>query len=181
MLIRRDRSLPVTLLIGVDLRAPAWSPDGTELAFYGREEPGALYQIGRISFGTAPVDPTDLPTAEQVTWSGDENQNEMNPAWSPDGTRLAFVQDAGVPGNGDNDIWTAALDLTTQHQLTGDSDGGTGVEDAKPGWSRDGSQIVFHRAVEGGGTHLWLMSADGSGEVDLMEARAGTNEDPSWR
>lgn len=52
------------------------------------------------------------------------------PAWSPDGSHLAFVRGA--------DLWTAALDGSQQRLLVRNG--------RAPAWSRDGDQIAFMRA-----------------------------------
>jgi Tol biopolymer transport system component len=45
------------------------------------------------------------------------------------------------------------------------------IQETSPGWSPDGSQIVFSRGCDytagGGGTSIWVMDADGSNQVQL--------------
>ena len=54
------------------------------------------------------------------------------------------------------------------------------MQDGNPGWSPDGSQVVFYRARRNG-FHLWVMGKDGRGQDDLMRGRPGQSMDPSWR
>ena len=72
---------PVTTLLTdplVDYDAPAWSPDGSTIAFVARGADG-LGRLGMLDVATGEardvtMDPIDV----------------SNPAWSPDGTQLAF-------------------------------------------------------------------------------------------
>jgi TolB protein len=78
------------------------------------------------------------------------------PAWSPDGTRIAFV--LSTPEHlgayaGDGDVYVVDADGTGLTKLT------DGLRDAHPAWSPDGTRIVF---VRDQGNSLVVMNADGS-------------------
>ena len=181
MVIRRGETDPVAVASGLSLRTPAWSADGTQLAFIGKPDGRSDYDIGEITFGSAPVDRAAIASAPpEVRWVGVPGFNELNPAWSTDG-RLAYVRDTGTSGNKDNDIFVASPDLVLPKQRTGvERDDGTGVQDGNPVWSSDGARIAFYRATDGG-FHIWVMNRNGSNQRDLMEGRRGRNLDPSWR
>lgn len=83
------------------------------------------------------------------------------PAWSPDGTKIAFV--LGPPEHlgayaGDGDIYLMNADGTRLIRLT------EGLRAAGPAWSPDGTQIVF---TQDQGTSLVVMNADGTGAREL--------------
>jgi Tol biopolymer transport system component len=152
---------------GKSVRAPAWSPDGTTLAYMADNGSGQ-FDIFTLKEGEEPVPLLDGPLSE------------LNPNWSPDGKTIIFVRDKGEPKSFDNDIFK--VDVATR-EVTGpltDND----VQDGNPVWSPDGSQIAFYRALEASATtgfHIWIMNADGSGQEDLMPDRPGRNLDPMWR
>jgi len=82
-----------------------------------------------------------------------------DPAWSPDGTRLAFVRG--------KHIFVASADGSNATQIT---DGP--AADQTPSWSPDGKDIVFcsaHGEDELVQANLFVVHADGTGMVQLTE------------
>ena len=89
--------------------------------------------------------------------------NDINPAWSPDGTKIAFA----TPDSENRYIGIAVVnaDGSDPHLLFSDAT----FLDYFPAWSPDGSQIVF---TAGGGDAIDIMNANGSGRHRLV-TRAG--------
>jgi dipeptidyl aminopeptidase/acylaminoacyl peptidase len=101
------------------------------------------------------------------------NGEELYPAWSPDGARVAFQQDPGLHP----EIWTANADGTNLLQLTGNSD-----DDRHPAWSPDGTKIVFASDRAAGTTlsDLYVMNADGTGQVAITNSPSVDETHPAW-
>jgi Tol biopolymer transport system component len=169
---------------------PAWSPDGTKLAFRSQIH-GPYGDVGRIFIANR--DGTGLRQLTPDASPGHANPYDATPSWSPDGTRILFSRSGdlslinadgtslvstGVIGdspswspdgthityqsiNGGNDgIFT--MDMTfVPHQLTTPAQA-----DQMPRWSPDGTQLVFSR-VESSVSHLYKIRADGTGLVNL--------------
>jgi WD40-like Beta Propeller Repeat len=115
----------------------------------------------RIAFsnsGTITIMRVDGLAAQAIT-------HGFAPAWSHDGTRLAYECDL--------DICTINADGTGFAQLTMD-----GASNHHPTWSPDGSKIAF-AATHGGVPDLWVMAANGSGAVQLTHS-VGFQGSPSW-
>jgi len=129
------------------------SPDGQTLAFTLL---GDIYTMP-ITGGT----PRRI--AEGLAW-------DVQPRFSPDGTRIAFTSDRG---GGDN-IWVMNLDGSDKRQVT--------KEDFRllnqPTWSPDGRFIAakkhFTTQRSAGTGEIWLYHVSGGGGVQVVE-RANEN------
>ena len=146
---------------------PAWSPDGTRIAFCfsaGGDDWGSIYTIN--------VDGTNLT---RLTWGDDASGD---PAWSPDGTRIAFVQEISVdPGDTPIEtycaIWVMNADGSHIVHLT---DPGLFLSD--PAWSPDGTQIAFACEQPDHSYKICIMNADGSNRRQLPLPK---EPHPCWR
>ena len=87
---------------------------------------------------------------------------EIDPAWSPDGRRIAFARRV----RGGFDLFSARLDGSDERQLTQTPH----VDELSPAWSPDGTRIAFSRYESGlarGSGDLWTMAAAGGRERRL--------------
>lgn len=114
---------------------PAWSPDGSRIAFAGYSQPG-VFVLNLRDWSLA-----------QVSSSGDA------PSWSPDGTRLAFAS---------GELYMIGADGSSLMQLTNNA-GFIG----QPAWSPDGGTIAFDCEVESGNRDICAINLDGTGFVRL--------------
>ena len=111
---------------------------------------------------TANPDGTD-PRAITANGWGDRM-----PAFSPDGTRIAFVSLENGAANPEIYVMDAAGGGRTR--LT-TSDG----NDLDPAWSPDGSKLAFMSNRELGNPDIWVMDADGGGRTRLTTPTATTS------
>ena len=132
-----DFTRPATVLSpgGVAEREPVWSPDGTRLAYFSQRDDAA----GDVFVAT--LANRRLEDVRNLTprSSGEPLISpDVTPAWSPDGTRLAFTSYRG----GSAALWVMNADGSQLRQLTPTS-GAHG--DYFPSWSPDGQRIAFQR------------------------------------
>lgn len=121
--------------------APAASPDGrwvvvpvTEAAYDEKDEVADLWLVP--GDGSAP--PRRFTAARGA---------ESSPAWSPDGTRIAFT--AKRDGDDAPQVYVIDRDGGEARRLTRVTGGGR-----SPVWSPDGRWIAFQAAISRGATHL---------------------------
>jgi len=102
--------------------------------------------------------------AEQIT-SGDFD--DRSPAWSPDGTRIAFVserdKDADRTNNADIFVIDAKVGATATKLTTFD-----GPDEGKPAWSPDGKTIAY---LQGDEPRYWQYNLD---RLAVIPATGGT-------
>jgi Tol biopolymer transport system component len=181
--------------------SPAWSPDGTKLAFRS-EVPTLDGNVGRIF-----VINRDGTGLRQLSPEPTDYGYDDGPAWSPDGTRVLYshtgvltvinadgtgltslgISGAGYPAWSPDGSRIAFEGVANQQQVvfTANADGSnmrqlaTPVQaDLQPGWSPDGAQIVFQR-VEANVSHIYKLAADGTGPTRLGVV-AQNESGPEW-
>lgn len=141
---------------------PAWSPDGSRLAFSsGRGDDAQIYVMMADGSGLRRV--TDRPGVNGA------------PAWSPDGRRIAFAGDQMTPGHPfDDDIFVIDADGSGLRRLVG----GTGQQ-ADPAWSPDGELVLYSSAPPGGARGLATTGPDGGGPAFPLAVGLDVRR-PSW-
>ncbi len=141
---------PVTSYVGVEA-GPAFSPDGSSIAFHWDGGSGGAFDIYLKQTGNE--------SARRLT---SDPADEINPAWSPDGRTLAFVR--RLPG------YRAAVILLTHPN--GDERLLTTLDtnETTLSWSSDGRWIVYSNAYP---DYLRRNAAEAG--VMAVEVRSGRN------
>ncbi|MGE5375298.1 MAG: protein kinase domain-containing protein [Bacteroidota bacterium] len=130
----------LTSVPGADFE-PAWSPDGTQIAFTSIRD--GNNQIYLFDVDTQKVTSLTKP---------DVNVENSEPAWSPDGTQIAYM----VKRLGTYQVWIMSRDGKDQAQLVRS---GQSLWDYGPAWSADGKVIVFNQRPSNNiQSRPWLMS-----------------------
>jgi Tol biopolymer transport system component len=144
---------------------PAFSPDGERIAFTSRRESVGA-QVNDEIFLMDPKDDDGDGNGDNLTRiTFTDTENEFQPAFSPDGNRIAFTSSQ----NG-NEIYVMDADGTDRVRLTDNA-----ARDARPAFSPRGDRIAFtsNRPGPDGFTddEIYVMDAadtDGDGNGDNL-------------
>lgn len=135
---------------------PAWSPDGTKLAF----------EVANGSTTNIFVSDADGKNRHQITTS---DQYDGQATFNPTGDHIAFAANQG----GLWDIYTVALDGSNLTRITADP-----AQDAQPAWSPDGKRIAF-ASNRDGISQIYVMDANGGNPTRMTNFPSGA-EQPTW-
>src|SRR5436305_4106303 len=124
---------------GTSVTMPAWSVENGALVFVQRRSDVNLWRIRADGSGT------------QAMVAG-SSVLDSSPAFSPDGTRIAFRSDR----TGTNEIWVTGLLQNSPRRLTRMNGPVTG----SPSWSPDGKWVAYD-SRGGGNSDILLEPATG--------------------
>ena len=145
-------------------RDPSLSPDGATVAFSWRRQNGFGIYTRQVN--------SDGPVTELT--AGGEGAEDWGPAWSRDGSRIAFERRAGewgiywVPARGGEEHLVTTIAHQNPETLPQIS------------WSRDGKWIAAPDRDSRGGTQISLISAATGEERAVSSNAAGIDHAPSF-
>jgi tol-pal system beta propeller repeat protein TolB len=96
--------------------------------------------------------------------------SEFDPAWSPDGLRIAYSRETQ---RGARDIYAINADGTQTRKLTNSK-----LAESKPAWSPDGEELAFARSFSRD-SEIFRMSRTGERQMQITST-PGSNWDPAW-
>ncbi|HUR79892.1 MAG TPA: hypothetical protein VM733_03950, partial [Thermoanaerobaculia bacterium] len=138
---------------------PAWSPDGTRIAF-----DASWSGPRRIWIADARG-----RNAQQLTSEDSEAIAHVRPRWSPDGKKVVFQNIEGTK----SDVRVVDVETRASAWITNDF-----VMDLHPVWSFDGGSIFFS-SYRTGGINVWSIPVDldGSPAGTMQQITAGAGHD----
>lgn len=138
------------------IMSPAWSPDGSHIAYVSFES------------GHAAVYVQSLYTNQRKVLADFRGSNSA-PAWSPDGRQLAIV----LTRDGSSQIYLIRPDGSGLRRITF-----SGAIDTEPNFSPDGRYLLF-TSDRGGSAQIYGMPVEG-GQEQRVTFGDGTNFSPRY-
>ncbi len=138
------------------IMSPAWSPDGSHLAYVTFEQNHAV------------VYAQSLLTNQRRVVASFPGSNSA-PAWSPNGSQLAIV----LTRDGSSQIYLAHPDGSDLRRLTFSD-----AIDTEPNFSPDGQSLLF-TSNRGGSPQIYRMPVEG-GEAERLTFDSGNNYSPRY-
>ena len=171
---------------------PAWSPDGSLLAFLSDLKLVVMDANGKnrkIIAANADWRPAWSPAGRQLAvmkgfsiWIFDVETGKgrtipktrigMLPAWSPDGLQIAFRSDILHEGNWD--IYLTDIDGQILWRLTTNQG-----DDHYPAWSPDGTELAFS-SDRSGRSQIYVMDIIGRKKIRQLTRLPFSGKGPAW-
>jgi tricorn protease len=141
-------------------RAPIWSPDGKQVAWFSDSGDGYRLLIGGQD---------GLASPRSVAIG--ESKMAWEPSWSPDGSRIAFV---------DDDVRIRVIDVATGKILTADVDGSNmGRGNMGVTWSPDSKWLAYSKFFPNNFRRIVAWSVETGATTVLTDALADAIS-PAW-
>lgn len=131
---------------------PAWSPDGSRLAFIGNDQDReALYVVDLFN-----LENTGDPIPRVLTLT------DGSPVWSPDGRRIAFADNRGDEAR----LRLIEVESGAECELSSQADQ---IPPWSVAWSPDGSRLAFTKLTESADPQICVIDAARGNELRLTD------------
>lgn len=158
-----------------DATGPAWSPDGSRVAF-------DRYSDGNAGLWVVDADGAGLQRLTTAESSDGVTVRHYDPAWSPDGTQLALQLYTYDYGQNSAQTSIATVDAAPGATPTVIVPGTSGTRHGKPVWSPDGTRIAFVTGVVGTASvneDIWTASPTGD-DLQRVTSSGGYKATVDW-
>lgn len=138
---------------------PVLSPDGNHIAFVSSQKT----KFAQIYLMDA--DGTDVKVLTQF-----DGSNTAQPAWSPDGRRIAFTVFRDRMPDRNAELWLMNPDGSNLEKLAEHA--------SEPSWSPDGQRIAFV-TIRDGNFQIYSMKSDGT-DIRRLTHDKSEDSEPAW-
>lgn len=171
------RSLLVVVAVVAAMPAPsahATFPGENGPLMFSSNRNGALdmFCIDPDEFGGEAAPAGSVFSTITMTALNVARKDDYSPSWSADGSKIAFNSNR----SGDNEIYVYDRVKRTTTRLTNSPK----TDDTYPYWNRMGTQLSFQRARRDGKPDIWLMNADGTGQVNITNTTGVSERWAIW-
>lgn len=149
---------------------PAWSPDGQRLVFI------SPCQGNVDSYPNSGLFIVNADGGDQKALLPNMPGGDYDPAWSPDGTRIAFttLRDGNRPR-----IYVYDFRDNSVTQLSDSGPEARYARESQPAWSPDGKKIAYLTNRQGP-SQIWVMNADGTNPEIFSHSANWIDSHPNW-
>jgi sugar lactone lactonase YvrE len=142
---------------------------------WGKSDTVPVYVQGELIIASTRAGSWDLYALDRGSMTrisrltADSAFGEFEAAYSPDGSRIAFVSDR----DGNAELYVVNADGSGDRRLTN-----TPTTEGSPSWTPDGTQLVYASNASGN-FQVWIMPVDGSSEARQLTQEPASNFQPT--